>query len=154
MTTLVQGVAQLNDKNPPVQGVLRATMRNSGQAEFEKRGVERQQTSIEGDENQENEGKQPDQVGEFLIGKPLHQSDSTLGKTLGKGTFGKVKLGTNIITKEKAAIKILDKDMLKDSSDNERVSREIKILKTLRHPNVVQLYDVRCIFYDHSLVDY
>ena len=66
-----------------------------------------------------------------------------LGKTLGKGTFGKVKLGTHQITKEKAAIKILDKSMIKDASDLERVNREISILKKLRHPHVVQLFDVR-----------
>ena len=65
-----------------------------------------------------------------------------LGKTLGKGTFGKVKLGTHQITKEKAAIKILDKSMIKDASDLERVNREISILKKLRHPHVVQLFDV------------
>jgi serine/threonine protein kinase len=54
-----------------------------------------------------------------------------------------VKLGTHIITNEKAAIKILDKAMIKDSSDIDRVNREIKIMKLLRHPNVVQLFDVK-----------
>ena len=33
-----------------------------------------------------------------------------LGKTLGKGTFGKVKIGTHKITGEKVAIKILLKE--------------------------------------------
>jgi serine/threonine protein kinase len=32
--------------------------------------------------------------------------------------------------------------MIKDSSDLERVNREISILKKLRHPHVVQLFDV------------
>ena len=31
------------------------------------------------------------------------------GKTLGEGTFGKVKLGTHVLTGEKVAIKILEK---------------------------------------------
>lgn len=31
------------------------------------------------------------------------------GKTLGEGTFGKVKLATHILTGEKVAIKILEK---------------------------------------------
>jgi len=35
--------------------------------------------------------------------------------------------------------------MIKDSSDLERVNREIQILKKLRHPNVVQLFDVTLI---------
>lgn len=40
------------------------------------------------------------------------------------------------------AIKILDKEKIKDQSDLERINREIKILKKLRHPHVVQLFDV------------
>jgi len=61
---------------------------------------------------------------------------------LGEGTFGKVKLGTHILTGEKVAIKVLEKDRIIDVSDVERVSREIHILKLLRHPNIVQLYEV------------
>lgn len=66
-----------------------------------------------------------------------------LGKSLGQGTFGKVRLGTHLITGEKVAIKILEKDKIKDQSDVERVTREIHILKIVRHPNVIQLYEVR-----------
>lgn len=65
-----------------------------------------------------------------------------LGKNLGKGTFGKVKLATHILTGEKVAIKILEKSRIKDKKDIERISREIKILKKLRHPNVIQLYEI------------
>ena len=65
-----------------------------------------------------------------------------LGKAIGKGTFGKVKLAIHQVTGEKVAIKILEKMRIKDASDIERVSREIKILKLVRHPNVVQLYEI------------
>jgi len=60
-----------------------------------------------------------------------------LGKALGEGTFGKVKLGTHILTGEKVAVKVLEKSRIKDKKDVERISREIKILKQLHHPNVV-----------------
>ena len=40
------------------------------------------------------------------------------------------------------AIKILEKEKIKDAADLERINREITILKRVRHPNVVQLYDV------------
>ncbi len=36
----------------------------------------------------------------------------SLGKTLGEGTFGKVKLATHILTGEKVAIKILEKSKI------------------------------------------
>lgn len=52
-----------------------------------------------------------------------------LGKALGEGTFGKVKLGTHILTGEKVAVKVLEKSRIKDKKDVERISREIKILK-------------------------
>ena len=68
-----------------------------------------------------------------------------IGRSLGQGTFGKVRLGTHLITGEKVAIKILEKDKIKDQSDVERVTREIHILKIVRHPNVIQLYEVSTI---------
>jgi len=48
-----------------------------------------------------------------------------------------VKLGTHILTGEKVAVKVLEKSRIKDKKDVERISREIKILKQLHHPNVV-----------------
>jgi len=66
----------------------------------------------------------------------------TVGKTKGKGTFGKVKQGTHTPTGEKVAIKILEKDKIKDHADLDRINREITILKKVRHPNVVQLFEM------------
>ena len=40
------------------------------------------------------------------------------------------------------AIKILEKDKINDQKDVERITREIKILKKVRHPNVIQLYEI------------
>ena len=64
------------------------------------------------------------------------------GKTLGEGTFGKVQLGVHIATDEKVAVKILEKDKIVEEADMQRVTREICILKVLRHPNIIQLYEV------------
>jgi 5'-AMP-activated protein kinase catalytic alpha subunit len=66
----------------------------------------------------------------------------TLERSIGEGTFGKVKLGRHSVTGEKVAIKILEKDKICDVSDVERVAREIHILKLIRHPNIVQLYEI------------
>ena len=40
------------------------------------------------------------------------------------------------------AVKVLEKSKIKDRKDVERISREIKILKQLHHPNVVQIYEI------------
>ena len=63
-------------------------------------------------------------------------------KSLGKGTFGKVKLATHLPSGESVAVKILEKAKIKDVGDIERISREIHILKLIRHPNIIQLYDI------------
>jgi len=65
-----------------------------------------------------------------------------LGKTIGEGTFGKVKAGTHILSGEKVAVKILEKDRIVDVADVERVAREIHILKLMQHPHVIQLYEI------------
>ena len=51
-------------------------------------------------------------------------------------------MGTHKITGENVAIKILEKHKINDIADTERVLREIHILKLMRHPNIVQLYDI------------
>ena len=60
-----------------------------------------------------------------------------MGSTIGEGTFGKVKEAIHILTGEKVAIKILEKNRMKEVADVERVSREIHILKLIRHPNII-----------------
>ena len=63
-------------------------------------------------------------------------------EAIGEGTFGKVRKGTHRLTRENVAIKILEKNRICDVTDVERVSREIHILKLIRHPNIVQLYEI------------
>jgi len=52
-----------------------------------------------------------------------------LGKNLGIGAFGKVKLATHIVTGHKVAIKILNKAKIKHLGMEEKVQREINILR-------------------------
>ncbi|ORY06790.1 Pkinase-domain-containing protein [Neocallimastix californiae] len=59
-----------------------------------------------------------------------------IGKTLGKGSFGKVKLGIHKLTGQKVAIKIVDK------IHAPIVAREIETWRHLIHPNIIQLYEV------------
>ena len=39
-------------------------------------------------------------------------------------------------------MKILEKEKITEEADVERVSREIQILKMIRHPNIIQLYEI------------
>lgn len=79
----------------------------------------------------------------------------SLGKTLGVGSTGRVKLGTHIETRKMVAIKIIPKDSFQDKSAdgkpvspekkasmNKKIEREITIMKLIQHPNVMQLHDV------------
>ncbi|XP_050209157.1 SNF1-related protein kinase catalytic subunit alpha KIN11-like [Mercurialis annua] len=63
-------------------------------------------------------------------------------KTLGIGTFGKVKLVKNISTGKKYAIKIVKRDRIKDKSMEEKLMREINIMKQLNHKHIIRFYDV------------
>ena len=65
-----------------------------------------------------------------------------LGKTIGKGTFGKVKVGTHIQSGEMVALKILNKTKFEDDMDHKLVEKEIMILKSIRHKNIIQLYEI------------
>ena len=76
------------------------------------------------------------------VSKPKSIGNYVLERTIGTGTFGKVKLGTHVLTGAKVAIKILEKQKIADASDIERVSREIHILKLVRHPHIIQLYEI------------
>ena len=65
-----------------------------------------------------------------------------IGHTIGKGAYAKVKLVTNMITQEKCAMKIYDKDKLNDNSKKKCVYREIEILKRINHRNIAKLVEV------------
>ena len=66
----------------------------------------------------------------------------TFIKTIGEGTFGKVKLAIHKLTQEKVAIKILEKKKINNEKDLERIKKEIKYLKMLNHPNIVKIYEI------------
>lgn len=73
-----------------------------------------------------------------------------LEKTLGTGSFGKVKCNRNLFpkwflvavhipTNIEVAIKILSKEKIKQLEMSEKVKREIQILRSFKHPHIVRL---------------
>ncbi|KAK9814362.1 hypothetical protein WJX72_004541 [[Myrmecia] bisecta] len=65
-----------------------------------------------------------------------------VGRTLGEGTYAKVKYGQHMDTGEAVAIKVLNKDELIRADMVSQIKREIRIMKNLHHPNVVDLKEV------------
>ncbi|KAG7470749.1 MAP/microtubule affinity-regulating kinase 4 isoform X2 [Megalops cyprinoides] len=70
-----------------------------------------------------------------------HIGNYRLLKTIGKGNFAKVKLARHILTGREVAIKIIDKTQLNPTS-LQKLFREVRIMKGLNHPNIVQLFEV------------
>eukprot|EP00918_Siedleckia_nematoides_P038895 GHVU01084577.1.p2 GENE.GHVU01084577.1~~GHVU01084577.1.p2 ORF type:complete len:163 (-),score=20.46 GHVU01084577.1:850-1338(-) len=80
-------------------------------------------------------------MGEDKLPPPIGQYK--IGKTVGEGAFGKVKMGVHMLTNERVAVKMLEKSRFAEDVDNyKRVMREISILKTVNHPHVLQLYEI------------
>ena len=61
---------------------------------------------------------------------------------IGEGGFCKVHLGVHHFTREKVAIKMIDKGRLVEQADRRRVGREIRVLKRLSHQSVIRVFDV------------
>lgn len=65
-----------------------------------------------------------------------------LGQTLGVGTFGKVKMAVHQLTGHKVAVKILNRQKIKNLDVVGKIRREIQNLKLFRHPHIIKLYQV------------
>ena len=62
-------------------------------------------------------------------------------RTLGEGSFGKVKLATHRVSGQEVALKIISRKKLISKDMAGRVEREIQYLQLLRHPHIIKLYD-------------
>ena len=84
----------------------------------------------------EGRNKKKEEEKEYKIGNYL------IKKTLGQGTFGKVKLGIYLPSQEKVAIKILEKERIVERDDEIRVKREFDMLSIFNHPNVILVAEI------------
>jgi carbon catabolite-derepressing protein kinase len=63
----------------------------------------------------------------------------TIVRTLGEGSFGKVKLATHQVSGQKVALKIINRKRLVTRDMAGRIEREIQYLQLLRHPHIIKL---------------
>ncbi|KAL3741688.1 hypothetical protein ACJRO7_017197 [Eucalyptus globulus] len=75
-------------------------------------------------------------------GQPLLLGRFEVGKLLGHGTFAKVYYARNVESGEGVAIKVIDKEKILKGGLIAHIKREISILRRVRHPNIVQLFEV------------
>ncbi|KAK2580417.1 hypothetical protein KPH14_006167 [Odynerus spinipes] len=78
---------------------------------------------------------------QFSVNKLIRVGYYELEKTIGKGNFAVVKMATHVVTKSKVAIKIIDKTKLNEEN-LAKIFREVHIMKRLRHPHIIRLYQV------------
>ena len=60
---------------------------------------------------------------------------------MGKGSYGAVASATHVPTGKRVAIKKME-GVFEDETDCKRILREVKLLRRMRHPYVVELIDV------------
>ncbi|XP_010253154.1 PREDICTED: CBL-interacting protein kinase 18 [Nelumbo nucifera] len=65
-----------------------------------------------------------------------------LGRLLGQGTFAKVYYARNLKTGQGVAIKVIDKEKVLKVGLIDQIKREISVMRLVRHPNILQLYEV------------
>uniref|UniRef100_A0A5B7A1A3 non-specific serine/threonine protein kinase n=1 Tax=Davidia involucrata TaxID=16924 RepID=A0A5B7A1A3_DAVIN len=65
-----------------------------------------------------------------------------LGRLLGQGTFAKVYYARSLKTGQSVAIKVIDREKVLRVGLIEQIKREISVMRLVRHPNILQLYEV------------
>lgn len=65
-----------------------------------------------------------------------------LGRLLGQGTFAKVYYGRSLRTSQSVAVKVIDKEKVLKVGLMDQIKREISVMRIVKHPNIVQLYEV------------
>ena len=72
---------------------------------------------------------------------PKTIGDYSLIKTIGKGSFSKVKEAVNEKNGNKSAIKIYKKDIIQQNNYENHIKHEISIMKKLDNPRIIKFYE-------------
>jgi serine/threonine protein kinase len=63
-------------------------------------------------------------------------------QSLGRGSFGKVMLAEHARSKQRYAVKVLNKAQMMKNHAIDKVQSEINIMKRISHPNIIKIYAV------------
>lgn len=64
-----------------------------------------------------------------------------IGKVIGTGAYGEVRICFHRDTNTKRAVKIIRKDLITSQSIRANLDKEISILKSLDHPNIIKIFE-------------
>ncbi|RHY24943.1 hypothetical protein DYB32_008606 [Aphanomyces invadans] len=64
-----------------------------------------------------------------------------LGKVVGVGTFGKVRVATHKVSSQVVAIKSYERSRTKDAGQWKRIQYEAKLMEKLDHPYIIRLFE-------------
>ncbi|CAL9764236.1 unnamed protein product, partial [Musa acuminata subsp. burmannicoides] len=73
---------------------------------------------------------------------PILMQRFEVGRLLGQGNFAKVYYARNLRTGQSVAIKMIDKEKVFRVGGAEQIKREISVMRLVRHPNIVRLFEV------------
>ena len=65
----------------------------------------------------------------------------SIGKVLGTGSFGEVRMCVHKFSGSQRAVKVLRKNRMNDD-EKSKLLNEINILKILDHPNIIKMYEL------------
>ena len=97
--------------------------------------------------NEADSGEKKKKVGNYII-----------SKTIGEGSFAKVRLGYHLITQQMVAVKVINKrEVLKRNYLRANLRREACMMQRMQHPHIIQLYEVmeteNCYYIVMELID-
>ena len=97
--------------------------------------------------NNDNSSEKKKKVGNYII-----------SKTIGEGSFAKVRLGYHLITQQMVAVKVINKrEVLKRNYLRANLRREACMMQRMQHPHIIQLFEVmeteNCYYIVMELID-
>uniref|UniRef100_A0A915CUX8 Aurora kinase n=1 Tax=Ditylenchus dipsaci TaxID=166011 RepID=A0A915CUX8_9BILA len=148
MTVVVSGCNKQQPGDPPQPPAPRSTSRSNKTANNSS-GMRFSSSKLRAT----GSGSTHAGAGSSALGGPMNSAEPGSSKMdikhrfeitakLGSGTYGKVSLAYDHKMEREVAVKLIKKSAIENKQDLVRIRREIRIMSMLKHPNVIQIYEV------------